>query len=118
MARNNIGRIKAKLGLKGPTKPGEMITRMNQMKTGSLSTSKKVALKTKKKIDPAAIGGAIKRAGVMAGRMGKAFVRNVTGQDIKPILKAGALGAKAGAFGAAISERELPSMRRKKTKKK
>ncbi len=27
-----MGRVKAKMGLRGKTKPGEMITRMNQMK--------------------------------------------------------------------------------------
>jgi hypothetical protein len=31
MAGTPMGRIKAKLGLKGKTKPGEMITRMNKM---------------------------------------------------------------------------------------
>ncbi len=32
MSGNPLGAIKAKLGLKGQTKPGEMISRMNQMK--------------------------------------------------------------------------------------
>ena len=33
MSGTSFGRVKAKLGLKGNTKPGEMISRMNEMKT-------------------------------------------------------------------------------------
>jgi hypothetical protein len=32
MAGNKMGSIKAKLGLRGKTKPGEMIARMNKIK--------------------------------------------------------------------------------------
>lgn len=32
-----MGPIKKKLGMKGKTKPGEMISRMNQMKAGAAS---------------------------------------------------------------------------------
>ena len=32
MAGNKLGSIKAKLGLRGKTKPGEMIARMNKIK--------------------------------------------------------------------------------------
>lgn len=32
-----MGYIKGKMGFKGSTKPGEMISRMNQMKAGSAS---------------------------------------------------------------------------------
>ena len=36
MKSNPIDAIKTKLGLKGETKPGEMITRMNKMKESVL----------------------------------------------------------------------------------
>jgi hypothetical protein len=36
MAGNKMGAIKKKLGLKGETKPGEMIQRMNEIKQEAL----------------------------------------------------------------------------------
>jgi hypothetical protein len=36
MAGTKMGQIKAKLGLRGKTKPGEMIARMNKIKTDML----------------------------------------------------------------------------------
>jgi hypothetical protein len=35
MSGTQIGSLKAKLGLKGQTKPGQMISKMNQMKYGA-----------------------------------------------------------------------------------
>jgi len=35
MSGNQIGYIKARMGLKGKTTPGQMISRMNEMKAGS-----------------------------------------------------------------------------------
>ena len=35
-----MGAIKAKLGLRGKTKPGEMISRMNEMKTNKTKALK------------------------------------------------------------------------------
>lgn len=37
MSGNKMGSLKRKLGLKGATKPGEMISRMNSMKAGAAS---------------------------------------------------------------------------------
>lgn len=37
MAGNFIGSMKKKMGLKGKTKPGDMISAMNKMKGGSAS---------------------------------------------------------------------------------
>ena len=46
MAGSQFGAIKAKLGLKGKTKTGELITRMNSMKsTSKPSTSNKKVIK-------------------------------------------------------------------------
>lgn len=55
MAGNFMGPIKKKLGMRGKTKPGEMISRMNQMKAGSASgvgrlQKAKMVKKTIKKI--------------------------------------------------------------------
>lgn len=41
MAGTKLGAIKAKLGIKGPTKPGEMIARMNKMKYEALKGNMK-----------------------------------------------------------------------------
>ncbi len=40
MSGTQLGSLKSKLGLKGKTKPGDMITRMNKMKPGNISASK------------------------------------------------------------------------------
>ncbi len=40
MAGTPLGYIKSKLGLKGPTKPGEMIARMNDIKSGKVKVEK------------------------------------------------------------------------------
>lgn len=36
MSGNSIGRIKAKMGLKGTLKPGELLNRMNEMKVQAM----------------------------------------------------------------------------------
>jgi hypothetical protein len=41
MSGTSFGRVKAKLGLKGKTKPGEMISRMNEMKTSQTAKTVK-----------------------------------------------------------------------------
>ena len=45
MSGTSFGSIKAKLGLKGKTKPGEMISRMNEMKQNNLGMTVKAASK-------------------------------------------------------------------------
>ena len=45
MSGNTIGYIKGKMGLKGKTKPGEMISRMNSMKGESRSKEVKGTIK-------------------------------------------------------------------------
>ncbi len=45
MAGNQLGAIKAKMGLKGPTKPGQLISRMNEMKGDKLSKEVKTVIK-------------------------------------------------------------------------
>lgn len=55
MAGTSMGNIKAKMGLKGKTKPGEMIGRMNDIKSGKLkmkSIKRKSAVKHKYSSDP------------------------------------------------------------------
>jgi len=37
MSGSQMGYIKGKMGLRGSTKPGDMITRMNSMKAGAAS---------------------------------------------------------------------------------
>lgn len=105
MAGNKLGALKARTGFgKKGYKPGAMINEMN-VKMG----------RTKKKISFGAIGneigkvaaqtagvnmdwsgerrairnigGSIKRGVGLAGNIGKAFVRNATGGDIKKVLK-------------------------------
>ena len=44
----SFGRVKAKLGLKGKTKPGELISRMNEMKTDKTKADVKVESTIKK----------------------------------------------------------------------
>jgi len=53
MSGNSLGYLKGKMGLKGKTKPGEMLTRMNEMKRDNLkqevkTESKKVEATIKK----------------------------------------------------------------------
>lgn len=48
MSGTSFGRVKAKLGLKGKTKPGELISRMNEMKTDKTKADVKVESTIKK----------------------------------------------------------------------
>ena len=50
MSGNFMGAIKKKLGLSGPTKPGEMVKRMNDLKNGKIELPKKVKNIIKKTI--------------------------------------------------------------------
>lgn len=45
MSGSPLGAIKKKLGLKGPTKPGEMIARWNELKNKPAPTSIKNTIK-------------------------------------------------------------------------
>ncbi len=40
MSGTPLGYIKSKLGLKGPTRPGQMIERMNAIKSGKIVVAK------------------------------------------------------------------------------
>lgn len=42
MSGSSLGYIKGKMGLKGKTKPGDMISRMNKMKSDSLTKEVKL----------------------------------------------------------------------------
>ncbi len=48
MSGTPMGSLKAKLGLKGKTKPGEMISRMNKIKGDNLSKEVKIESTIKK----------------------------------------------------------------------
>ena len=48
MSGTSFGRVKAKLGLKGKTKPGELNSRMNEMKTDKTKADVKVESTIKK----------------------------------------------------------------------
>jgi hypothetical protein len=50
MSGNSLGALKKKLGLKGTTKPGEMIARMNALKNGKIEKPTKKVAKIIKKI--------------------------------------------------------------------
>lgn len=60
MAGNKMGSLKRKLGLKGKTKPGEMLSRMNSIKNAATSTAVKgkpnakdiLAFKMKLRVNP------------------------------------------------------------------
>lgn len=80
MAGNYMGSVKKKLGLKGKTKPGDMLTKMNAMncKTSPMKHKNLGQL----------IGDTVKGAGQelgylagKAGKVGSAIVRNIVGQD-------------------------------------
>lgn len=96
-----MGAIKRKLGLKGQTKPGEMISRMNKMKMEQMSCKTKGMKNKSVSAMVSDVGSYLKRGeqkierGVrFAGEFGKAFVRNATSQDLPGILKHKTKGAK------------------------
>lgn len=78
-----MGSLKAKLGLRGKTKPGEMIARMNALKTKNKHKFDMAGIKNTIVRGEQAIGNGLK----FAGNIGKAFVRNAMGGDIKSVLK-------------------------------
>lgn len=141
MAGTKIGFLKRKLGLRGETKSGDMISRMNAMKKMSMkewesssmdkkldrklgykegSKEDKVADKKalakfnakkntkskscgmKEKFDPmqtiknvsGKVGNFLKSGAKFYGDFGKAFVRNISGQDIHSMLKKKTKGIK------------------------
>jgi hypothetical protein len=50
MSGNFLGALKKKLGLKGETKPGDMIKRMNDLNSGKIEKPTKKVAKIIKKI--------------------------------------------------------------------
>lgn len=79
MSGSKMGAVKRKLGLKGKTKPGEMMTRMNKIKNKGLIDMVK------------SVGSEISGAAGMVRRNAvpviKAFGRNLMGGDVKMITK-------------------------------
>ncbi len=99
MSGSKLGGLKKKLGLKGKTKPGEMISRMNKMK-GESAKAEKGESKKKEKSESK---GKIKKTGKFEGKSNKLGGGGRFAQVAK---KAGG-GKKGAAIAAFVGRKSL-----------